>query len=276
MARVRFGAGKGRREWSLKQDVNSGRWSRMKSLLKSFFYRFGYSITRVRPAACPGGVASAGGGADVLRLLHAVNPYEGFPLQEYPEDLQGWGSESPAFEALLVKVKPSRIIEVGTWKGGSAIHMAGLVQKLGLSAKIVCVDTWLGAVEFWTDQSDPQRYQALRCRHGYPTVYFQFLANVLHRGCENVIIPFPQTSTIAALWFRRFGITAELIYIDGSHEEEDVYADLVSYWDLVAPGGILVGDDWGWDGVRLAATRFAREQGLAVTQLEDKWYLAKP
>ena len=68
---------------------------------------------------------------------------------------------------------------------------------------------------------------------------------------------------------------ADVIYIDGSHEEEDVYADLVGYWELVRPGGVLVGDDWNWDGVRLAATRFAREQGLAVTQLADKWYLEK-
>jgi predicted O-methyltransferase YrrM len=54
-----------------------------------------------------------------------------------------------------------------------------------------------------------------------------------------------------------------------------VYADLVGYWDLVRPGGVLAGDDWGWDGVRLAATRFAREQGVVVTQLADKWFLEK-
>lgn len=246
----------------------------MKSLLKTLFYRFGYSITRVRPAARQGAVA-AGGQADLMKLLHAQNPYADFPLADYPEDLQGWGSQSPAFAELLSKVKPQRIIEVGTWKGGSAIHMAGLVKQQGLAAQIICVDTWLGAVEFWTDQSDPERYQALKCRNGYPTVYYQFLANVIHRGCQDVIVPFPQTSTIGALWFRRFGVTADLIYIDGSHEEDDVYADLVSYWDLVRPGGVLVGDDWGWDGVRLAATRFARENGLTVTQLADKWYLEK-
>lgn len=246
----------------------------MKSLLKTLFYRFGYSITRVRPAARQGAVGTAGT-ADVMKLLHAQNPYEGFPLADYPEDLQGWGSQSPAFAELLAKVKPQRIIEVGTWKGGSAIHMAGLVKQQGLNAQIICVDTWLGAVEFWTDQNDPDRYQALKCRHGYPTVYYQFLANVIHRSCQEIIVPFPQTSTIGALWFRRFGITADLIYIDGSHEEDDVYADLVSYWDLVRPGGVLAGDDWAWDGVRLAATRFARENGLTVIQLADKWYLEK-
>lgn len=246
-----------------------------KSLLKNFFYRFGYSIHKVRPAAATGEVKVGSGGEDIMGLIHDKNPYQDFPLADYPADLQGWGSQSDAFDTLLAKRKPGRIIEVGTWKGGSAIHMAQVAKKLGLTPQLICVDTWLGAVEFWTDQSDPHRYQALKCRHGYPTVYYQFVANVLHEKCQDIIIPFPQTSTIAALWFRRFGITAGLIYIDGSHEEDDVYADLISYWDLVEAGGILVGDDWGWDGVRLAATRFAKEQGREVRFLADKWYLEK-
>lgn len=247
----------------------------LKSLLKTVFYRFGYSIHKVRPAISAGSVQE--GQQEKLRgLIHAGDPYQNFPLSDYPEDLQGWGSQSPAFDQLLEKVKPSRIIEVGTWKGGSAIHMASVARRLGLAPEIICVDTWLGAVEFWTDQKDPERYLALKCRNGYPTVYYQFMANVLHRNCQDLITPFPQTATIAGLWFRRYGVKADLIYIDGSHEEDDVYADLISYWDLVRPGGILVGDDWNWDGVRIAATRFAREQGLQVTQLADKWYLEKP
>ena len=248
----------------------------LKSLLKSACYRFGYSICKVRPVGAAPAIGADGGGGRLMPLIHAQSPYQDFPLEDYPEDLQGWGSQSPAFEELLARTKPTRIIEVGTWKGGSAIHMAMLARKLGITPEIICVDTWLGAVEFWTDQKDPTRYLALKCRNGFPTVYYQFVANVIHQGCTDLITPFPQTATIAALWFRRHGVRADLIYIDGSHEEEDVYADLVGYWDLVRPGGLLAGDDWSWDGVRIAATRFAREQRVAVTQLADKWFLEKP
>ena len=250
----------------------------IKSLLKTLCYRLGYSITKLRPAVAAGGMgtdAPDGGLARLLPMIHAVSPYQDFPLAEYPGDLRGWGSQSVAFDELLARLKPARIIEVGTWKGGSAIHMAKVAHKLGICPEIICVDTWLGAVEFWTDQKDPDRYLALKCRNGYPSVYYQFVANVIHQECEDLITPFPQTATIAALWFRRYGVQAGLIYIDGSHEEDDVYADLVSYWDLVLPGGILAGDDWAWDGVRLAASRFAREQGLKITHLADKWYLEK-
>jgi predicted O-methyltransferase YrrM len=66
-----------------------------------------------------------------------------------------------------------------------------------------------------------------------------------------------------------------MIYVDASHEEEDVYQDLVSYWDLVRPGGVLFGDDWTWDGVRLAVQRFADEQGIVIRHRHDKWELRK-
>ena len=194
---------------------------------------------------------------------------------EYPPDIAGWGAESPAFRELIVEIRPRLIIEVGTWKGASALVMAEILEEQSLPAQIVCVDTWLGALEFWTDQQDAERYGSLKLRHGYPSVYYQFLANVCHRGRQSRITPFPQTSALAALWFRTYGIEAELIYLDASHEEEDVYADLGGYWPLVSVGGALFGDDYTWDGVRLAVTRFARENRLTVRFVADKWVLRK-
>lgn len=250
----------------------------LQSLVKSVFYRLGYSIKRLTP---PPGAAGAGPGgpadpAGLMRLLHRVDPYEGFAWGEYPDDVHGWGSRSPAFADLIREERPSLIVEVGTWKGGSAIEMARILHEEKIPGKILCIDTWLGAVEFWTDQDDPDRYRSLGLKHGYPTVYYQFLANVCRHGAKDRIIPFPQTSSTAALWLRRMGIRAPMIYIDGSHEEEDVYADLINYRECTSPGGVIFGDDWTWDGVRLAVQRFARENGLAVTHVADKWVLRMP
>ena len=76
-------------------------------------------------------------------------------------------------------------------------------------------------------------------------------------------------------WLRYQGIKAEMIYIDASHEEEDVYQDLREYWDLLRDGGVIFGDDYTWDGVRLAVDRFAREEKLPLTFVADKWILQK-
>jgi hypothetical protein len=246
------------------------------SLLKSVFYRLGFSIKKLRPASA--GAAKRGRQAapeEIRTLLHAQDPYAGFDASVLPLDLHGWGSDSPAFRELILRIKPRLIVEVGTWKGASAIHMADIIAESGLSSQILCVDTWLGALEFWTDTGDADRYRALKLRHGWPQVYYQFLANVCHRGHQPRIIPFPQTSATAALWLRYFGITADLIYLDGSHEEDDVYGDCLGYWETLAPRGVMFGDDWSWDGVRLAVTRFAKEQGREVRFVADKWVLEK-
>ena len=38
-----------------------------------------------------------------------------------PEDSHGWNGNNSIFESLIEECKPSIIIEVGTWKGQSAI-----------------------------------------------------------------------------------------------------------------------------------------------------------
>lgn len=213
----------------------------------------------------------------VLRLLHRVDPYQGFDASAHPLDLQGWNGDSRLFGDLIRRVDPQLVIEVGTWKGMSAVTMGKELQKLGVGRGLVCVDTWLGALEFWRDHDDPTRYRSLAMRHGYPSVYYQFLANVVHSGLQDVIVPFPQTSTIAARWFLERQIQADLIYVDGSHEENDVFVDLAYWWLVVRPGGVLFGDDLGWPGVRAAVSAFAAEHQLRVEVVENNfWVIQKP
>lgn len=242
--------------------------------LQILLSRLGFVIKKRRPAI----PRSAGSAplqiqpANLMQAIHGKDIYEGFDHLQYPYDPAGWGCESPAFETLIQRVKPKFVIEVGTWKGGSAIRMAGLLAENSLpDTPILCIDTWLGALEFWADQSQPERFLALECKHGYPSVYYRFLANICHSGHAKRITPFPLPATTAALWLLRTNLRADLIYIDGSHEEEDVYQDLLDYAPLIAPGGYLFGDDWAWTGVRDAVTRFSRETKRPIEHIADKW-----
>jgi len=174
----------------------------------------------------------------------------GFDATRYPDDVQGWGSDAPIFAELIGQVQPRLIIEVGTWKGASALHMAFVCDALDLGTRIVCVDTWLGAYEFI---DSPTLERSLEPYFGYPQIYYQFAANVVRAGQERRIIPFPQTSLIAARYFWHHQIRADLIYIDGSHDEWDVAADIRAYWPLLRKGGVLFGDDYeSFDDVRRA------------------------
>jgi hypothetical protein len=66
---------------------------------------------------------------------------------------------------------------VGTWKGLSASYLAGYL-KLRRSGVLLCVDTWLGALEFWNRRFSgaSKSFDATRnlhLKHGWPTVYFR-------------------------------------------------------------------------------------------------------
>lgn len=209
-------------------------------------------------------------------LLHATDPYAGFAPNPAAV-LTGWHSTDPLFGKLVGSLRPRLVIEVGTWKGGSAITMAGHVARLGLDSEIVCVDTWLGACEFWLDRGNDSRYEALALKNGYPSVYYDFLSNVVKAGHASRITPFPQSGLNAARWFAMHGVQADLIYIDASHEEADVLADILAYWPLLRVGGVIFGDDYSeaWPSVKRGAQRAARRLGAPLQTPGEFWVMQK-
>lgn len=167
---------------------------------------------------------------------------------------------------MIRQTNPSAIVEVGTWLGASALHMAGLC-----GAEIVCVDTWLGSKEMWDNFGD-SRHDQLQLRHGYPQLYYQFLSNVVHAGKQGQITPCPLPSLIAARLLLEKGARFDLCYIDASHDEEDVLADIAAWLPLLRPGGVLFGDDLDWPSVDAAITRCPHH----VERMGRYWKIAAP
>lgn len=191
-------------------------------------------------------------------ITHQSSIYDGIEAEVPLDDRQGFPSSiHPIFADLFADLKPKTIIEVGSWKGVSACHFARLA---GPEAHIYCVDTWLGGDDQMRDNLE---YQFPRHR-GYPTVYFQFLANVKRNGYHNQITPIPNTSAIGAILLKQSGIQADFIWIDGSHDGRDAHRDMTDYWPLVKPGGIIGLDDFSlFSGVYSAAWWFNETENLS-------------
>jgi hypothetical protein len=210
----------------------------------------------------------------LLEYLFEGDPYAGFPADDYPLNYDSPGFSLPwRLLSHVAEIKPSRIIEVGTWKGNSAFFMADKMTEAGAPFEMVCVDTWLGSREMWVAGERKGRWETLKLKHGYPTLFYQFLSNVIHKGYQKSIIPFPNTSYVAYEVLKQLNYTAQFIYIDANHDYADVYNDITHYWDLVEPGGMLCGDDYGWTGVHRAVTQFAAEKGcdVKVDTSEQSW-----
>lgn len=202
-----------------------------------------------------------------------INVFENF-VPTHGLDLHGWLEDPQMFYELIGQVKPKIIIEVGTWKGKSAIQMADVIKYNNLDCKIYCVDTWLGALEFWDWQKNtPER--DLQLKNGYPQIYYQFLSNVVHSNHQDIIIPVPLTSNLAAKLLSRKNIKADLIYIDASHETEDVYDDMKNYIPLLNQNGIIFGDDYHWESVKNGVNLYAKDYSCEIEINRNVYWIMK-
>jgi hypothetical protein len=149
------------------------------------------------------------------------------------------------------------------------------VQCARLDGAVIAIDTFLGSPEHW----DPNYLGHLMQRqHGRLLLYEQFLSNVLHTGTQDLIVPLAQTSESAAVILSRLQVCAGLIHIDAAHDYESIFRDARNYWQLLEPGGYLIGDDYdpGYPSVVRAAKNFAEFVGQPLGEVAPKWIIRKP
>jgi hypothetical protein len=179
-----------------------------------------------------------------------------------PFNNHGWYANASWIEKLMKNNKITKIVEVGSWLGSSTRHMASLLPENGV---LYAVDTWQGSIENQVLQADL-----------LPTLYEQFLSNVIHAGLTDKIIPMKMTSQQAANELKLNEESFDLIYIDAAHDTQSVLDDLHSYFPFVANHqGILCGDDWWHEPVRIAVLQFAQEHALTVYADHNFWFVAQ-
>jgi predicted O-methyltransferase YrrM len=162
-------------------------------------------------------------------------------------------------EALIHSHNVKTIIEVGSFFGASTRQMASCLPEDGI---IYAVDHFMGSVEHQPGE-----------RAWFPEVarmYDFFLSNAIRSGLAHKIVPVKMESLEAALVLQ---VTADLIYIDASHDTDSVYRDLVAWSTHLKEDGILCGDDWTWESVRKAVEMFAENHHLHIDSSGNFWRL---
>ena len=218
----------------------------------------------------------------VKELKHQA--YDKLDIEGHTLDIHGWMSKSfgevvKRFVAHSERAEPLTILEVGSWKGLSATNMVQVLQNEGFTDfNIICIDTWLGAPEFWTwGVNDPLRGDSLKRINGYPSVFHTFTKNVKMMGFHDYIAPLPLSSIQAADVLQHYQILADLIYIDASHEFGPVTSDLESFYPLLKNGGVMLGDDYSkhWPGVIKAVDEFTNKHVIDLCIDDVVWSFKK-
>lgn len=174
---------------------------------------------------------------------------------------QGWCHHGELILALLEQHRPRVVVELGSWRGASAIAMARVVRQWG--GTVTCVDTWTGdAFQGGAGYLD----QTPRTE---PVMVGECAGNLVAAGVSaSVRLIVAPTVEAAATWTEPI----DFLYIDADHEFAAVLADLQAWVPHVAPGGMMAGDDYenpSFPGVHLAWNYFALETGLACQRVAN-------
>lgn len=209
------------------------------------------------------------------KIFKDHQPYAGFPYKEWSGTwYNDGGAHRDTFKIAIEKSNPHVIVEVGSFVGESAIFMAEYIKATNRKCVILCVDTWCGGIDHWGKVPEKLRFW-----FGRPSLFYQFMGNVIEHGVQDTILPVPMDSTNAARLLKLLDIYPDLVYIDGSHEEGDVLRDYEAYWDLLHSGGVMLVDDltnW-FPGVIRDWDRFIANHQLNPVLIEgEKGMLVKP
>ena len=181
----------------------------------------------------------------VSSLYRGVDPFAFFVANEEDVDFQGWNSGHDFLSESIAAVRPSTVIEIGVWKGGSLITMASAAKRLDIDSTFIAVDTWRGSSEHWLNEDC---YPSLRVRGGISRLQETFMTNIVAKGLQSYIVPLPLDSVNAYHVCLKQGISPDLIHIDAGHDFESVSLDLRLWSSVLADNGAIIMDDYLKDG----------------------------
>lgn len=164
---------------------------------------------------------------------------------------EGWchGTVRMMFRDLIGKHRPKIMAEIGSYMGCSA-HF---IMKHTYETTLYCIDHWQGSPEHQGIESTK-------------TLYETFLVNVW--DYKDRIKPVRMDSIKGLHALHKNNICPEIIFIDGSHDEESVTKDICTA-SMLFPDAVLCGDDYTWDGVKSAVDNTAKDNNWKVVTIED-------
>ena len=130
----------------------------------------------------------------------------------------------------------SRIVEIGTCYGGSAICMGMGVR--GKDSVILTIDPgMLSDQEIANRKDELSKYGFTKSESNLDNIH----QNIREARLEGYIVPIPDTSENV---FKRWdGRGIDMLFVDGSHTYEDIKIDCL-WMQYIKHGGIAVFDDW--------------------------------
>jgi len=167
-------------------------------------------------------------------------------------------TESNTIEYLLKEIQNihnGKIVEIGVFGGWVSLHLAEVALKN--NSELYSIDVW-EKLEIGNGDQFPE-HQLLAAKYYMEQMRLNY-ENILDELKYSNTTVICESSLTAVNQFKDKSI--DLIFIDGDHEKDHLYKELVLWYPKLKDGGALYGDDYNWDGLSESIHRFAQENDL--------------
>ncbi len=185
--------------------------------------------------------------------IRSSKNYTNFKTHMNWKDVPGFFDSDLAYK-LAVNTFPegSVFVEIGSWMGKSASCLGQLIKESQKSIKVYAVDTFEGSEEHTELIKDIEDHSSSLLK------LFKTYTSLC--GVSNIVTPIQGASLDVASKFKDESI--DFIFIDASHDYENVLADIIAWYPKLKPGGLIAGDDYApcWGGVIQAVNEYFKNK----------------
>ena len=187
------------------------------------------------------------------------------------DDIEGWFDWMDLYKAMLDRANNNaHFVEVGSWMGKSACYMAEHIKQSGKQIKFDCVD-------IWDDNSTEIAYRTMmeHAKKLNMTLLEVFKGNLAKYGVFDRVNAIKTTSANAAMLYADGSL--DMVFIDASHDFDNVMTDLKAWYPKVRSGGEFAGHDYFYsvDGVQRAVKEFCSANKIKFDIVGQCWYVKK-
>lgn len=172
-------------------------------------------------------------------------------MNHYHSTIQGWGRFHELYAEVIAAAAPGAVlVEIGCWRGKSAAFAGVEIINSRKPMRFFTVDHFMGSTEKHRAMPDVAGGQ------------LEAIARKNLAPVASVVTVLAMASVEAAGHFEDGSV--DFLFIDGTHDYDNVHADLTAWLPKMKAGGLVAGDDAKWNGV----LRAARELLGEVTVIE--------
>lgn len=187
-------------------------------------------------------------------------------MEHYYQNIQGFFSFSTLYTEMVNRFPSGSIfVELGSWKGTSAVYMGVEIVNSKKDIRFDCVDNW----EF----TDPVYNTNQTLIQGKLTAFDEFKKNI--EPLSNIIRYHKMSTVDAAKLYEDESI--DFVFIDAGHLYENVMEDLINWYPKVKYGGVIAGHDYtpSFPGLMKAVNEYFNGKTIDNLVSQNSWFYNK-